>query len=258
MLRTHILLQISRIAVVLACVLMGACASQSARNDVAIQDVDPWEGFNRKMFDFNLKLDRWVLRPVAKGYDTVTPDPVQEGVGNFFSNIGEVPNVVNNVLQWKWKRAGLDTSRLLINSTFGVLGIFDVADAWGVKEGTGEDAGQTLGRWGIKQGPYLVLPVFGSTTLRDGLMRPVNIALDPVTYVSPTFDRAALSVGRLIDLRAGLLSIDNLASGDLYIFLRDAHLQRRKFLEADGKLEDEFEDDFGEGGFGDDSFDEDF
>ncbi len=245
--------RILKVSAALACLFMVGCASQPASVDQSYVNPDPWEGFNRKVFVFNEKLDAWILKPVAKGYDFVTPAPVQQGVGNFFSNIGEVPNVVNDVFQWKWKRAGLDSSRFLINSTVGVLGIFDVATAWGIEEGTGEDAGQTIGHWGVKQGPYIVLPLFGPTTLRDGLMRPVDYFLDPVSYITPTLDRLATSGGRIVHQRAELLTIDDLASGDLYIVVRDAYLQRRLFLEADGELDNEFEDDFGDG-FGDEDF----
>lgn len=235
----------AKMASIVIVIFLGACASQPESPNTASADPDPWEGFNRKVFVFNMKLDSWVLKPTAKGYDFITPDPVQKGIGNFFDNIGEVPNVVNDVFQWKWKRAGLDSSRFVINSTVGLLGFFDVASVWGIEESTGEDAGQTLGHWGVKRGPYLVLPVFGSTTLRDGLMRPVDWYLDPVNYVMPDSDRLILSVTRLIDTRAGFLEVEDLASGDLYIFVRDAYLQRRKFQEADGKLKNEFEDDFG-------------
>lgn len=248
-------------------VLLGACSSSprvansdsTSESNAAIAEQkesnpDPWEGFNRAMFGFNLKLDRWVLKPAAKSYDFIAPKPVKQSVGNFFSNIGEVPNVINDVFQWKWKRAGIDTSRFVINSTVGVVGLFDVASKMGLEESTGEDGGQTLARWGVNSGPYVVLPFLGSTTLRDGAMLPVDYFLDPVSYITPELPRYSASGTRIIHNRAELLSVEDLASGDLYIFVRDGFLQRRQFLEADGEIENEFEDDFGDDGFGDEDF----
>ncbi len=212
------------------------------------ENTDPLEGFNRAVFTFNDKLDSWVLKPAAKGYRFVTPDPVERGVGNVFSNLGEVGNIANDVLQWKWKQAGNDTGRLLINSTIGLAGIFDVAKHVGLEKSEGEDFGQTLAVWGVDSGVYVMLPFFGPTTLRDGLGGlPVDTALDPVGYIDHVPTRNSTMVMRFIDDRAQLLETESLISGDRYIFIREAYLQRREYLIQDGEVnEDGFGDDFGE------------
>lgn len=228
-----------------------SCASHSQRDEVAELEpnIDPWEGFNRKMHAFNMTLDRWVLKPAAKGYDYILPDFVQTGVGNFFGNIGEVGNVGNDILQWKWKQAGVDTSRFIVNSTLGVAGLFDVASEMGLQENEGEDAGQTFEAWGIKQGPYLVLPFFGPSTVREAFARPIDVVLDPVFYVDDSGTRVGLSVSRIIHQRRQLFDVEELVSGDEYLFIRDAYLQRRQYLYEDGKITENYQDDFGEEDF---------
>jgi phospholipid-binding lipoprotein MlaA len=235
---------------------LGACASQrqvsngEQTDEDKVVNVDPWEGFNRSMFSFNMTLDKWVMKPVAKTYDFIVPDPVQGGVNNFFSNLGEIKNVVHDIFQWKWKQAGNDTGRFLINSTVGVAGIFDVAQHLGLKEGLGEDTGQTLGRWGMKRGPYLVMPFFGPTTLRDspGLLVD-GVLLNPLAYIENREVRWTLVGTNFVQTRVNLFDVEDLASGDQYLFLRDAYLQRRDYVEADGAVEEDYEDDFGDEDF---------
>jgi phospholipid-binding lipoprotein MlaA len=221
---------------------LGACASHQS-SDGTEQNVDRFEGFNRAMFAFNMKLDRWFLRPVTKGYDAAVPGFAKTGVSNFFDNLGEVSNIVNDVLQWKWKQAGNDTGRLLINSTVGVFGLFDVASPMGLKESEGEDFGQTLSKWGVAQGPYIVLPFFGPSTIRDGVGMPVEYVLNPVTHVEDQAAQNSLQALGLVDTRHGLLELEELVTGDQYIFIRDAYLQRREYLINDGELELEFDED---------------
>lgn len=204
--------------------------------------VDPYETFNRKVFAFNMTLDRWVLKPVSKGYKAVTPDPVEAGVGNFFLNLLEVPNIFNDVLQWKWKQAGNDSGRLLINSTVGIVGLFDVARHTGLERGTGEDFGQTLVTWGVPEGPYIMLPILGPRTVSDAAGIPVNWVTHPLTYLESRTAAWSLYALDTVHTRAGLLETEKLASGDLYVFLRDAYLQRRKYLLNDGVVEDDFGD----------------
>ena len=214
------------------------------------ENVDPFIGFNKAMFSFNLKLDRWILKPVAKGYDKVAPQPVKTGVGNFFDNLSEVSNVVNDVLQWKWGQAGHDGSRFLINSTIGLLGIFDVAAKLGLEDTEGEDFGQTLAVWGVPQGKYIVLPVFGPSTFRDTAGTPVDWYTDPINYIEDSETQIGLNVARVIHNRAGLLDAEELAPKEFdlfYIFVRDAYLQDRKNAISDGEVvEDAFGDDFEE------------
>lgn len=201
---------------------------------------DKFQRFNRTMFTFNDVMDRWVLKPVAKGYRWVAPKPVEVGVSNFFSNLGEVSNVVNDVLQWKWKRAGLDTSRLLINSTLGLAGLFDVAGKMGIEESDGEDFGQTLAKWGVPEGSYIVIPFLGPSTLRGGLGKPVDIYTHPVTHVTPKQTAWGLTALDAVQSRAELLDLEDLLEGDRYILMRDVYLQRRDYLISDGKEEDDF------------------
>lgn len=212
---------------------------------------DPYESFNRKVFAFNDGIDRYLLKPAAKGYKTVAPQPVEVGVSNFFDNLGEVTNIFNDVLQWKWGQVGNDGSRLLINSTIGIGGLFDVASSFGLEESEGEDFGQTLSAWGAGQGSYLVLPFFGPSTTRDAVALPVNTFTNPVAYVDHTNTRTAFAVGGLIDTRAQLLDAESLLSGDRYLFIRDAYLQRRSYLINDGEVVDNF-------GSDSDDFDDEF
>ena len=130
---------------------------------------DPWEGLNRKIFAFNDTLDKYALKPIAEGYQWITPDPVEDGVSNVFSNLWELTTIANDLLQFKFGQAASDTGRFLVNSTVGLLGIFDVASHMGLEKHQ-EDFGQTLGYWGVEPGPYIVAPLFGSFTLRDGFV----------------------------------------------------------------------------------------
>ncbi|WP_239923733.1 MlaA family lipoprotein [Agaribacterium haliotis] len=226
---------------------LSACATKS-HNDY--QDPDPWEGMNRGVFAFNSKLDSWVLRPVAKGYDFIAPAPVQQGVGNFFGNLGEIGNISNDVLQWKWRQAGNDSARFVVNSTLGLLGLLDVATPMGLEPNEGEDFGQTLAHWGVARGPYVVLPFLGPSTVRDGLALPVDFyVMDPVSYAERQAVVNTAVATRIVHRRAELFDIEELASGDMYVFMRDAYLQRRDYLEGDGELAEDYEDEFGDEDF---------
>ena len=202
---------------------------------------DPWEGFNRAVFEFNDLADRYVAAPVARTYKKVTPDPVDQGIENVFNNVGEVKNFANDLLQGKPGDALVDFSRFLINTTVGVLGIFDVAGHIGL-ERQSEDFGQTLARWGVESGPYLVLPLLGPSTLRDGPARVPDGYLSPLREVEPVSADIGLMLLDLTQTRAKLLGSEGLISGDRYTFLKDAYMQRREFLINDGKLQDSFGD----------------
>jgi phospholipid-binding lipoprotein MlaA len=235
--------------VTLWCVLAGLlCASPTWSQGNEVPE-DPWEGFNRKIHSFNDTADRWVMKPVAKGYTKVTPDPVEKGVSNFFGNLLEVRNVVNDLLQGKWAQAGNDTGRFLVNSTLGVAGIFDVARHMNLEKSDGEDFGQTLAVWGVDSGPFLVLPFLGPSTLRDTGALPVDWNLNPIAELDDVPTRNGLRVLEYVDTRAQLLDAEALLSGDRYVFIREAYLQRREYLINDGDVPDDF-DDFGD--FGDD------
>jgi len=204
---------------------------------------DPLEGYNRAMFSFNDKADRWVLKPVSKGYRYVTPDFVERGVSRMFSNLGEVLNVVNDLLQGKVGQAGNDGGRLLINSTIGLAGFFDVAKHAGLEKSAGEDFGQTFGAWGVGEGAYVVLPFWGPSTLRDAPSLLLDSVFNPIGEVDHVPTRNQLYGANVVSVRAGLLEAEKLIKGDRYIFVRDVYLQRRQFLVNDGEVEDDFGDD---------------
>lgn len=217
-------------------VMLAGCAGR-----VAVEDRhpdDPWEGFNRGVFAFNDTLDRAVLKPVARGYRWATPQPVQTGVGNFFSNLGEIRTTLNSLLQGKPGNAGRSTSRFLLNTTVGIAGLWDVATPMGITAER-EDFGQTLGVWGVGEGPYLVLPLLGPSTVRDTGGLPLDMVTYPVYYVENDKVRYGLTALRIVDVRAGLLDQEELIQGDRYTFIRDAYLQRRRFEVSDGELGDD-------------------
>lgn len=203
-------------------------------------EVDPWQGFNRAMFKFNDTLDRWFLKPVAKGYRFITPNPLEKGINNVFSNIGEVPSTLNGILQGNVKGAAHDTGRFLVNSTLGVAGLFDVAKHMKLPADDKEDFGQTLAVWGVGQGNYLVLPFLGPTTVRDGFAEPVDWYTDPTTYIDHEKTRWSVRFVSLVDTRASLLPLEENITGDKYTFIRDVYLQRRNYLINNGQVDDEF------------------
>lgn len=241
----------------LATLGLGGCASTGPQMSQEAHPEDPWEGFNRRVFAFNDVLDRYALKPVATGYRKVTPQPVQTGVGNFFSNLGEVRTAINSLLQGKPGNAGLATSRFLINSTVGVGGLLDYATLMEITADD-EDFGQTLAVWGWEESRYLVLPLLGPSTLRDTTGLPADMAAYPPTYVDDDAVTVGLTALNIVDTRAGLLDQEELIRGDRYRFIRDAFLQRRQFEVNDGVLGDDpfamdsFE--FDDGDFGDDDF----
>lgn len=209
----------------------------------AESEQDPWEGFNRAMFSFNETLDRYAVKPLAQGYRYVTPDIAEKGVSNVFDNLADIGNLVNNLLQLKFEAAGQTFARLTFNSTFGLLGLIDVATPMGL-QAQPEDFGQTLGYWGVGSGPYLVLPFFGPSTVRDGVAKPVDWLLDPVSEVDHVPTRNTLYGLRLVDTRARLLKAEQIISGDKYSFVRDAYLQRREYLINDGEVDVKYDSDF--------------
>ena len=208
------------------------------------EEADPLEGFNRRVFEFNEVLDRNLLKPAARGYQAVSPQFVDTGVSNVFTNLGKVPAFVNHVLQWRLAEAGSDGRRFLVNSTLGLFGLFDVASKLGIEQHD-TDLGVTLGRWGVGSGAYIVLPLFGPSTVRDGVSRGGDLFLHPLFYVDDETTKWSLRALEVVDLRADLLSVEELITGDRYIFLRDLYLQRREFL-ITGELP---EDDFGDEDF---------
>ncbi|MEE1896020.1 MlaA family lipoprotein [Metapseudomonas otitidis] len=202
-------------------------------------DEDPWEGVNRAVFSFNDTVDTYALKPIAQGYQYVTPQFVEDGVHNVFRNVGDVGNLANDLLQGKLHAAGVDTSRLIFNTTFGVLGVFDVATRMGLQR-SDEDFGQTLGAWGVGSGPYVVLPLLGPSTLRDAPARFVDSYTTPYPCIDHVPTRNVILGVNTVDTRASLLSAEKMITGDKYVFIRNAYLQNREFKVRDGEVEDDF------------------
>ena len=228
------------LAVIVATALLSSgCAS--------VENKDPLEGFNRAVYKFNDTADKAVIKPVAGAYKAVLPSPIRSGVGNFFANLSTFVSAVNNVLQFKFSDAFDDAGRFVINTTFGVAGVMDLASMDGVAKHN-EDFGQTLGHWGLGDGAYLVLPFLGPSTLRDtGGLAVDAFFFKPVRYVEDPATRNSLLATELLDTRAQLLPGSDLldeAALDPYAFMRDAYLQRRHHQIQDGEanaVDSEFE-----------------
>jgi len=225
---------IERLGLLLACtgVLLLPALAQA-------NEEDPWLGYNRFMFRINDNVDAYTLKPLAKGYQAVTPQIVEDGVHNVFRNIGDVGNLANNLLQGKLHDAGVDGGRLIFNTTFGLLGFFDVGTAMGLQR-SDEDFGQTLGVWGMGSGPYVVLPLLGPSTVRDAFGKVPDSMLTATAFIDHVPTRNVVHAVSAVDLRASLLSAERLISGDKYIFIRNAYLQNREFKVRDGEVEDDF------------------
>ncbi len=248
------LLSIALMLLVSGCASTGVPRSSEIQEAPQVDTVDKFERFNRASFRFTQRVDRWLLKPVAKGYDAALPGFVKSGVGNFFGNLGEVRNVLNDSLQGKWKQAGNDSGRFLINSTVGLLGVFDVAQHVGLEKSDGEDFGQTLATWGVPQGPYLFIPILGPSSVRGATTLPVEWYTTPHSHIQSKNVRYGASGLDVVHARAGFLQTEELASGDLYLFVRDAYLQRRDYLINDGVVEDDFGGDFDDEDWGDEDF----
>lgn len=202
--------------------------------DYDVEEYDPWEKFNEKMFSFNYNFDKYLFKPGAKAYNAITPDIVQQMIDNAFTNLNMPSRFVNKVLQWRLKDAAVEMGRFLINSTLGVAGLFDVAKQEFKLQPQKADFGQTLGKWGVGPGPYLVLPFLPPLTVRDGIGFAVDGAMQPLNYYIPFFpDRFAMSAGDQLNQRS--LNLD-LFQGfedttiDLYSSVRNGYLQRRERL----------------------------
>ena len=218
----------SLVLVAVAASLTG-CASMSQK--------DPYEKFNRQMFTFNDAVDRNALKPVATAYKKVVPNFAQVGVNNFFSNLSDIWSSANNLMQGKAERSLSDLTRVVINSTFGIAGLIDIASDAGLPKHS-EDFGQTLGYWGVPSGPYVMLPLLGPSTVRDTAGLPLDIAADLWGYGVSGKVHVAGTILRVVDQRAVLLDATNLmeqAALDRYEFIRDGFLQQRKSKVFDGE-----------------------
>lgn len=225
--------------VVASALVFTGCASTEKRAEASAVDtlstdvsqVDPFEDFNRSVYAFNMGLDKYLFKPVADGYKFITPDFMETGVSNFFSNLKGINVVLNDVLQGKFQQSAADAGRFLTNTTIGMGGLIDVASEFGLHHNI-EDFGQTLAVWGVEEGAYLVLPIMGPTTLRDGGGLIVDKAANPGTYVPGTEILEGISDRANAE---GALNFINEAALDPYVFTRESFLQYRRHLINDGK-----------------------
>ncbi|HDR9510940.1 VacJ family lipoprotein [Burkholderia cepacia] len=213
-------------ATVAASAMLTGCATGPNRNPN-----DPFEPMNRTMYKINDTVDSNIAVPIAKGYQKITPTPVRTAISNFFSNLGDLGNMANNLLQLRITDATQDLMRVTMNSLFGVAGLIDIATPAGLPKHH-QDFGLTLARWGVPSGPYLVLPVFGPSTIRDGVGRAVDVRFNLLNYIEPAA-RNPMYIAQFISARSDLLGATDLlkqAALDPYSFVRDAYLQQRKSL----------------------------
>ena len=212
-------------------------------SDISAKEInDPYENLNRKTYEFNENLDEKIAKPIAEFYSKFPP-PIKNGVTNFFNNLEEVDTFINQLLQGKPKESLNDLTRFIINSTIGLAGFIDVASKIGLERHE-EDFGQTLGVWGVGQGPYIMLPVLGPSTLRDTLSRPVSSFLSVTFHMTETDVNIALKSIDAIETRERLLEVESLLSGDKYSFVKDAYIQSIYYEVKDGiDVEDDFIDD---------------
>ena len=208
---------------------------------IIFSEVDPFQNLNEKTHDFNQSLDESIATPIAKAYRKVTPDFIEVGVTNFTDNIEDVNIALNSFLQGKIKNGFSDIIRFTLNSTVGLLGLFDVASTVGLKKHS-EDFGQTLAVWGVSDGPYIVLPVLGPSSLRDTLARLPEAFMTPLLLIDHHRTGYELTAIDLLDKRARYLGLETIVIGDEYLFYRDAYFQSREFDINDGLVEDKFDD----------------
>ncbi len=230
---------------VLALSLLLVGLTASSRVDAATEggyqgsSNDPWEPFNRKVYAFNEFVDKWLLKPVAEGYRKITPNFLDQGITNFFSNLSEPLTTLNSLLQFKGDKALISAGRFMFNSTLGLGGFIDVATDFDFVAQK-EDFGQTLGYWGVGSGPYLVLPLLGPSDVRDAFGKAADLSSPTPWYFVHAPDDYYLRGLDVVDKRADLIPAEGLVSGDRYSFLRNAYLQRRNYLIHDGQVSDPF------------------
>ena len=205
------------------------------------QDYDPWMRLNQHFFSVNDYFDQLLVRPIALTYTNVTPRFFQVGVGNVFDNLQDVNVAINDFLQFKIEDGLSDSGRIIVNSTVGIGGILDVATSMGLYRNE-EDFGQTLGVWGFDAGPYVFLPVFGASNLRDSVGMIVDALFNPIRYIENIESRYALYLADELDFRSSLLAYDELIIGDRYLFVREAYIQNREYVVNDGEVINEFGD----------------
>ncbi len=228
------------IVIILISIILGACAGTSSE-----ADGDPWEAINRGIFTVNHSLDKVTLKPVAKGYKKVVPAFMRQGVGNFFANLRTPLTIINQLLQGKGRTALSDTGRLLLNSTAGIGGLFDPATSVGLVEHK-EDFGQTLAKWGVPEGPFVMVPVLGPRNFRDAVTIPLNLFAHPLFHYDNSPVRDRLWALEAVNVRTRLLAADTFLadSYDPYVSIRDAYRQNRQYLIYDGEPPDDYDEYF--------------
>lgn len=226
-------MSLPRFLILLALAVPGFTVAEASEN------IDPWEPMNRRIFAFNETLDTYILRPTAKGYRFVMPDPAERGVSNFIANIYEFNSIINSLLQGRPGNAASSAGRFLVNSTVGLAGLLDVATPMGIAHSPA-DFDQTLYTWGVDSGPFLMLPIFGPHTVRS----TAGYFVDTYTSIPAFLDDERYAylfwTVEAIDIRAKLLKADDLVTGDRYIFIRNAYLERREFFLSGEQVEDSF------------------
>ena len=238
--RIHFILNAKSILLILFLVSSGCATTKNQSND--FNPEDPYEKSNRKVFEFNTKIDKLFLRPVTDFYDNATPEFAQTSITNFFSNLDDIGISFNNFLQGNIVDSMSDLTRFFINSIFGLGGFFDVASEMGLEKHS-EDFGQTLGKWGAKPGPYLMLPFLGPSTTRDAFTFVGDTALAPTLSLDDSEARLGLISLDLINTYSAFTGIADIESQDQYAFIRDAYLDRRKFEVNDGLSEEDLSQD---------------
>jgi len=238
--RIHFILNAKSILLILFLVSSGCATTKNQSND--FNPEDPYEKSNRKVFEFNSRIDKLFLRPVTDFYDNATPEFAQTSITNFFSNLDDIGISFNNFLQGNIVDSMSDLTRFFINSIFGLGGFFDVASEMGLEKHS-EDFGQTLGKWGAKPGPYLMLPFLGPSTTRDAFTFVGDTALAPTLSLDDSEARLGLISLDLINTYSAFTGIADIESQDQYAFLRDAYLDRRKFEVNDGLSEEDLSQD---------------
>ena len=225
---------------------LASVLSHAAEQDAV--NPDPWEGWNRRVHAFNETVDKYALKPVAKGYRKVTPGWLDDSVTRVFENLKDVRSALNNVLQWEWRNASSNTGRVLVNTTLGIGGMFDVATRINLKKYP-DDLGSTFAVWGMGEGPFLMLPFLGPSTVRDTVAIWPQDYMWPPHYIEHDLTRYSVTAVYVVDLRADLLDIEKNIVGDRYTFIRDFYLQTRRLQAGEEPPPDDF---------GADSFDDDW
>ena len=224
----------------MALMFLSACASTGQTS--FSEDDSALEKINKVSYNATDWVDQYFLKPIAQSYKLVMPDPAEDAVARAFSNVREVGSVANSLLQGKVAQAFHDSGRVLANSTLGVLGLFEVAESMGLEKNQPEDFGQTLATWGVGEGPYIYLPLMGPSTLRDAPSRVVDQFFNPINYIDDSTTKYVLNGVDLVQQRAAAIESEEIISGDRYLFIKDAYLQRRQYLIDDGELSEEPDD----------------